>query len=400
MNKAIYRLGMGLAVLSVCSLPISATIRYSLEDMEKESSRGGFGVVQSNGRSFLKGSIGKDFQMGPLSVGADLNLYYAAAGDGVYPSELQLVTLRSIEYNHNNVAGIKYGRLSDVTYGYGLLMDSYDSGMGGDTTELTLKKGGFKGYLTLMDVRADAMGTFGSLYAGRLSGDLLNMNLFGTPIKWGVTAVSDRDGVNESVNGNQINREAATGYGADLALPLAGDFLTYYVEYARLNNRGNGLSTGFKGDVFDIVKYRMEYQSLESGFVPGYFNTSYEATSFDFATNAPKTAINGFVGNISLALPSTPFKGGIQIESYSDRSLISAAVGWSKVNNTTGVINYIQPFQSASNPILDSTVLYQPGGMVDYIINIKRVYYASNTFTESYNVGFRFNPNKLLPGIF
>ncbi len=400
MNKAIYRLGMGLAVLSVCSLPISATIRYSLEDMEKASSRGGFGVVQSNGLTFLKGSIGKDFPMGPLSVGADLNLYYATAGDGTYPSDLQLITLRSIEYNHNNTAGIKYGRLSDVTYGYGLLMDSYDSGMGGDTTEFTLKKGGFKGYATLMGARADALGTFGSLYAGRLSGDLLDINLGGTPLKWGVTAVSDRDGVNETVNGTQITREESTGYSADLALPFAGDFLTYYVEYAHLNNHGNGLSTGFKGDFFDIVKYRMEYQTLESGFVPGYFNTAYEASSFDFATNAPTTAINGFIGNISLALPSTPFKGGIQIESYSDRSLLSAAVGWSNVGNTTGVINYIQPFQSASTPILDSTVLYQTGDMFDYIVNIKRVYYTSNMFTESYSVGFRFNPNKILPGIF
>jgi len=395
LNKVISRFGMGLAIVGLCSMSVSATIRYSLEDIEKESAQGGLSIVQSNGRTFFKGSIGKDFKLGPLEVGGDLNLYLATDGSSSYPSDLQLLTLRYVEYNHNNQAGIRYGRLSDVTYGYGLLMDSYDSGLGGDTTEFTLKKGGFKGYASVMGVRADALGTFGNVFAGRLSTEIPDVTFFGTPIRVGINAVKDQDGVNESVNGTTITRPEITGYGADLGLPFAGDFLTYYVEYAKLENHGNGFSTGFKGDFFDIFKYRMEYQSLESGFVPGYFSTAYEATSFDFATMAPSNAISGFIGNLSLALPSTPFKGGIQVESYSDRSLLSAAIGWSKINNTTGVINYIQPFQAASNPILESTVLYQTGGTFDYVVNLKRIYYSSNLFTESYTVGLRFNPNKL-----
>ncbi|NDC82097.1 hypothetical protein EB093_00325 [bacterium] len=400
MNKFTHKIGVALAMVGLVSATTVAGVRYNLDEFENASSRGGVGVIQAGGSTFFKASLGKDFNIGPVELGLDFNTYIPASGGSYYPPDLQWITLRTLGYTHENLAGIKYGRLTNVTYGYGLLLDNYDSGLGGESSEFSYKKAGLKGWVNTMGIRLDAFGTGSSVVGGRIAYELPEVTFFGTPIVIGATAVRDQDGLSNQVNGGTVTRPSASGYAGDIGLPFAGDFLVGYLEYAKLDGQGQGYSTGLKGNAIDIFKYRFEYRSLESGFVPGYFNSTYEATSFNFEDNAPKTNTSGFLGSMSLEVPSLPFRGALQTEIYSDRSLLTAAAGWSNIGGTTGVINYTMPFQNSSNPILESSILYKTGGLMDYVVNIKRVYYASNQFTESYGVEVRFNPNKLLPGIF
>jgi hypothetical protein len=88
---------------------------------------------------------------------------------------------------------------------------------------------------------------------------------------------------------------------------------------------------------------------------------------------------------------------GAEYEFYEDRNLLTAALGWQRIGNTAGVINYKVPFQTGGQAVLSSDIAYYTGGPVDYVINWKQVAIDSNTKTESYSVGLRFNLDKMFP---
>jgi hypothetical protein len=388
-------------ILASSAASVSGAIRYSLDDFQGPKYKGDLSIIQANNQSYVKTGLGTDFEWGPLEVGVDTKFYIPTTQGAPYPSDFQFITVRNVAYNHNNQAGFKYGKISDVTYGYGLLMDEYNSSLGGDTSEFTFRKSGLKAYATYGGVRVDGLGTAGNVYGARVSYDLPGITLLDVPVKVGATYVNDTDGLNDVVDSSQVVRSAQSGYGVDIGLPLAGEFLTLYAEYSKLTDQGQGAASGIKGNFLDLVKYRAEFRVLGSKFVPGYFNTTYEATSFDFDTDAPTARINGFLGSLSVGNPAfSPYSAGLQLESYSDRQLLTAAVGWSRVMNTDGVVNYTVPFQNNGNGLLDASIFFTTGGVFDYVVNTKRVYFNSSMYTESYSVGLRFNADRVLPRFF
>ena len=68
-------------------------------------------------------NLSPDFKLGPLDLGLNFNLYLPLKSANFYPSDLSFVTLRYLGYDDGQF-GIQYGRLQNVTYGYGLLMDN------------------------------------------------------------------------------------------------------------------------------------------------------------------------------------------------------------------------------------------------------------------------------------
>ena len=272
-------------------------------------------------------------------------------------------------------------------------MDDFDTTLGGDSVEYTTSKGGVLGYGTFNNVRGDVLWTPNHLNAYRASYQIDNTPLMGSPIVFGANYVNDSDGV------EKFNRSAQQGYGVDIGLPIAGDFFTLYTEYAQLSESANnqnqntkGVSAGFKGSV-GLVDYKMEYRSLGAGFMPSYFNTTYEATALP---TAHSEKVSGFLGSAALNLFDGYFKVGAMYEKYEDLDMFSAAFGWKEIGKTVGVINYARPLSNGgSSAVADADILYLTGGSLDYVVHIRREYTNNDTYTESYSVGLRMNLSKL-----
>lgn len=377
------------AALVVLGSIAQAGISYHLEDFESKGLTNTVGILSKDGGTFLKDTISKDFSLGPFEIGSDINL--AVPMTSGYQTEV-FVALRKIKYDYNNQFGVTWGRLSKVTFGYGLLMDDYDSAMGGDSIEYTSQKGGVLGYATYNNVKAQALWTPNHMNAYRASYTLEDSMIMGSSIVFGANYVNDSDGVDE------VGKKAQQGYGADIGLPIAGDFLTLYTEYAQLSKSdqvpadAKAGSAGLKGEVGPIG-YRFEYRKLGTGFIPSYFNETYEALA---APAAPGSELSGFLGSVNSELFDGYFKAGLMYEKYDNVDLFSAAVGWKEVNHTVGVINYSRPLGNGSGAaVADAEILYLTGSALDYEVHIKRVYAADGTFDETYTVGARMNLSKL-----
>ncbi len=384
-------------LLVALSLPALADVQFSLADFEKVSAPR-FSMISVGGSMFGKLSLSPDFNLGPVGVGVDSNLYIPMDSSGPYPSEFNSIVLRRVAYDHNKVAGFEYGRLQNVTYGHGLLMNNYDSGAGGATSEFSNEKAGAKGYVRISDLTVNAMYTASQVKAARITYDT-PINLMGVPVVAGATYVTDEDGIDKQVDGNQVSRSSQSGYGFDVAYPLGGEFMTFYSEYAKLENQGEGASVGVRGDLLSMFGYKAEYRTFGANFVPEYFNRAYEATAFNAATDMPGKTLSGFLVGAYGNVFEDYVRLGAEYEFYEDRNLLSAALGWQRLMDTAGVINYKVPFQTGGQAILSSDIAYYTGGPVDYVVHWKQVAIDANTKTESYAVSLRFNMQKMFPGL-
>jgi hypothetical protein len=384
-------------ILTLSSNTIQANIRYNLDDFT-EGTKAALGVVNIDGNSFIKTSINPDFNVGPFGCGLDLNLYIPSDPKGPYPSELNSIVLRKLEYNTDQF-GIKWGYIRNVTFGYGLLMDNFDPSAG-FTSEFDNQKAASLGYLNFNPIKVEGMWTMKNVAAGRVSFMLEDSAFLGSPIIIGATVIADEDGVDDSIEGQSIYRKSQRGYGIDIGIPLAGDFFTVYTEYAQLENHGKGTSVGFKGAFFDQLDYRCEYRLLAPDFAPGYFDSMYEVTSFDFDSSAPQEEIQGFLFSAASSFMDGFVRAGLVYEAYgNDRNLLSGSLGWRRFLNTIGVINISTPFAGNQQMVADASVYYITGNIYDYIFNVRRVYYDTSKYTESWSVGLSFNLNNVLPKI-
>ena len=182
--------------LTICSSSYAA-IAYEIGEFEKKGLSSGFSLVKINGNDFGRLSISPDLQLGPVGVGLDINAYLPFAGGDV-PSELQAVNVRFISYDHNNMMGFKWGRLSKVNFGYGLLMDNYDSGSFG-TTEFNSNKAGVLSYVNIEPIKVQAMMTASNVQSARVTFTQADTFLLGSPVILGATVVMDTDGIDRTL---------------------------------------------------------------------------------------------------------------------------------------------------------------------------------------------------------
>ena len=92
-------------------------------------------------------------------------------------------------------------------------------------------------------------------------------------------------------------------------------------------------------------------------------------------------------------------KAGLMYENYDNIDPIwTAAVGWKRMNNTAGVVNYKKVFGRAGLPgLLSADILYYTGQLLDYVIHYKRLYLSDGTFTESWAAGVQMNLDSFVP---
>lgn len=392
-----------LCILGTASSIVWATVSYRLDEFESSGSKSNIGIITLKGNTYFKAGLSPDFQFGPLGLGLDINLYVPLKSGGSVPSELSWLSFRMISYDYDNIWGVKWGRLTNVQYGYGLLVDRYDSGSAG-SPEFNTSKAGFEAYYNIDKFGFKAMTTATNVNALRVQYRASEDVIFGKPLIVGANFVKDSDGVFDATYPTQSIRSAQTAFSADVGIPIIPKTLSVYAEHAQLANHGTGTSAGIGGALSPEVSYKFEYRILAADFMPGYFNNYYEATAFNFA-NAPSKNIIGFLGYLGVSLLDNYIKMELMYENYQDiKPILSGALGWKKIGPTVGVINYTKTCDNPDGGYVDASILYEnfpglpfPG---DAVIGVHRYYKTFGDFnkpeTETFTIAVRPNLNKLL----
>lgn len=237
----------------------------------------GIGIGTANGQTSSVGRWNPDFSFGNLSVGLDINF---AVGEKKDPN-IETIVIRNIGYNTSSW-GIKYGLLSGVTFGQGLLISNYSTITKGGIIQSN-KQTGLRGYYKFGIYGVDALYTWSNLYVLRVTEDLY----YQLPITLGQYYITDSDGVNfKKTDGTSQNYSSPSGIGVDAQVPLIWG--TYaFAEYAKLLNHGGGFTAGLSaGYDFGVAKtnFRAERRFIEYNFIPGYFNENYETNPINITS--------------------------------------------------------------------------------------------------------------------
>jgi len=372
-------------LLGLCSSVVEAKTTYDLSEFSTRPANVNIGPLTVDGDTFLKVGLSSDFEIWDLTLGLDLNLY---VGDNV-PNNFNTVVVRKIKYEYDDSLGIEWGRLKHVTLGNALLMDNYDSGAFG-SYEFSNKKAGAKGFLEYEPLRVEALYTSTQVLGARLEYTFSDSLLLGSPVSIGGSYVHDKDGINTSYDGVAIFRPEQKGWSADVTVPIAGEYLKLFSEYAELTEglTGNGISAGVRGKLINRINYRAEHRTLGAGFIPGYFDHNYEATSQTEDPIQDKT-VTGFLGGLGVEF-GDHFKASGTYEKYEDSApILSGALGWRSIFNTAGVVNYTESFGGNDSAVLSSDVVVRTDGVLAYVLHFKRIYQPGGPTSDSYGVSIQ-----------
>jgi hypothetical protein len=379
-------------------IPFHAAEKYTLDDFETNTRvSGSGGLTMIDDRYYLQTAINPNLSWLGAEVGLGLNLFLPLQGGNNSSPQLDMITIRHFGYNYKDRFGFRWGRLSNITFGNGLLMDNYDSGSAGSTT-FSNEQAGFLGFASFGRLRTDALITYTQVQAARLSYRLSTIPVIETPLILGLNVVRDKDGID-------ILRTPQMGYSIDFGIPLAGEFLTVYSEFAELKqddqiselplkgSKGRrGFAAGGKGNIFNFISYIAEYRYIQSEFIPGYFNSTYETTS---RPNSNGSDSHGFLVGAYTHLMNDYIKAGATYESVTQSAI--ASVGWRQIGKTIGVINYTIPSQGRDSALMEANVLYKTGGIFDYVLQFRRQYSPNGNDVDSYAVSFRANLDSVFP---
>lgn len=375
---------------------LSADIYFDINEYEDYSENVSISHITIEDNSFMALTAQPDFHLGNLAFGFDATVFF---GDFV-PSELQSITLRHMSYTIKDKFSAQWGRLQNVSFGQGLIMSGYDSS-GFGSFAFGNEKAGFKGFGQYGAVRLDAMYTYTQVLATRLSYKFESSPILGSPVIIGFNYFEDRNGINEQIGNTRIIRPEQHAYSFDAALPIAGDFLVPYTEFATLmqgfdgDGEASSYSLGLRGDFFKQFTYKAEFRLIDAGFIPGYFDRNYEATFVDLAA-APDEQVQGFL--LSSSYQFNPiFRAGLELESYDGiDTLVNTAIGIDNVGPLSAVANYKESVNGSDSSVLAGDLIYRRKEKFAYVVNFKRIAHPDGTKTESYGFSLRTDINQFV----
>ena len=336
-------------------------------------------MISHEGQNALKMHFTQELVLDDFSCGAGLNLVFP---ESKRPPGLSLIEFRYTQYD-NGLWGVRFGRLANETYGYGLIMDSYDSAP--VSTYFNMNNAGFKAYTRqFLPVGIYSMFAGTGVVGTRLTYDLFKMPGLDTPLIAGVSYVSETDGV---VSGNAKINKGVSAYSVDMGFKLIQPWMDAYLEYGSLSNQSNALALGTKMDFGEIFDVRAEYRMLGKNFVPGFFNSSYEVAPIDIS-NYSASAMNGYFVGAELSV--MPF--GIVSVGYEDYdnadAVFKGALALNDINGFSGVLSYQQI-------LLRPDIPYKVSGTLTYPLNAYTssvIYYEKiGDNDESYSVAYKMN---------
>ncbi|HAR63437.1 MAG: hypothetical protein DKM50_12140 [Candidatus Margulisiibacteriota bacterium] len=255
---------------------------------------GGVSIISSGGKSATVLTLSPTLGIGNFGFGLDVNLFMPAENK---PKNASFVSIRYVEYD-DGINGIRYGVLSGITLGYGLIMNDYSTEVNGSTI-FDPSKAGVKAYTNAFNPYGMmAVITNTKVYAGRLTYQPAELELLGKQVKLGLSYAVDNDGVSNTA-GTIGKGQAAMA--ADAGWLVFGDAGTLFVEVGQLINYSKGGMTGVKGKVFNFLDYQVDYRTFGSKFVPGYFNYQYELSPTDLET-VNLGSMSGYHGSLGFSI--------------------------------------------------------------------------------------------------
>ncbi len=234
-------------------------------------------------------SLMPELSLWKFGAGLDINIYFDEDGN-----------IRAEEWNEwsdmlEKIWYLRFGEREDPFYIYAGGVKSYTLGSGiivsrytnmlnypeirkiGVNTKIDMGKGGIEAFLS--DVNEYPM------FGGRLF--YRPMFFTGIPILKSLEV-----GVQGAADYNPDKKDATKKdemifYGVDTLLPLFnnsalsadiyGGYATYKAgEIYNIDNAGQGMSVGLKGNIIKFIKYSMNYSKVDNNFETGYFGRYYE----------------------------------------------------------------------------------------------------------------------------
>ena len=206
------------------------------------------------------------------------------------------------------------------------------------------------------------LGTHSNVYGVRVEERINPM------LTLGQTIITDTDGV--TIPGStEVQKVTAIGVDATVPLPLNFEG---FAEGAQLIGHGGGISTGISWGMDMLVasaSFLTEYRFMDSGFIPGYFNSDYETNPINLASaEATKNSKNGYLAQLGInALGIAGFNA--IYEKYNESDAALSADLFARLPRDIEITGYYkQPkFVSFRSLTLEEGAVM--GGSVSYPIN-------------------------------
>jgi hypothetical protein len=334
----------------------------------------GIGFIKSGTAEVGVLSWRPDFKLGIFGLGLNVNV---PLGDNK-PTDFESVVVRNAEFD-TGTFGAKYGILSAITLGHGLLMSNYSTTNTGVSGILSSQQTGLKAYYKGDAYGTEVLGTWSKVYALRVTEKVW------PPLTLGQTYVTDVDGVNfTKTDGTQVTYPSVSGYSLDAGIPVFPG-ADLYAEYAHLNGHGSGYTAGFElsyRDFLSNIAFRAERRFLESNFVPEYFNAQYETDPIDIASyEANNQNKDGYRAELNAGVFDMASLKAVYENYNGSNSTLGAEASAQITDNYFLAAGFWQPnFQSFRNlsveegAILTGKVGYRINPFTLIIVNYKKAY--------------------------
>jgi hypothetical protein len=359
-------------LLSFISLPIIAQ-----EEAESESDADGFhfsftlglGVdtfmedTDNDGLDdvvmYQKLALGPDFAFGKFGIGFELVFHYQFQNneltirpedwvpeDVTFLNVLQLYVskFRYIRYGHKgDDIYAKFGSIEDGTLGNGFIMGYYSNSLFLPETRIFGLSFDMDGALFGFPLIG-----FETFIGNIINWDVLGARLFFRPLVYTGIPVFDAMQVGLSVAGD-INPDAYSEidlgddahvlfYDLDIFLPLLSNNiigLALFGDAATYKFESIGGMVGFGGSLVNVIIYGAQLRFIGEGFMPNYFDGTYDLTRVDDYANIERTSgiSPGYIGWLATL--------GTEIEGLFDfRVILDGPVGEVEPGNTENPSNY------------------------------------------------------------
>ncbi len=342
-------------------------------------SGGALSVISQGNSNILNMSLLKDFSLADFTLGLGVNI---VVPENKRPSGLNLLEFRYAGYD-NKQFGVKYGLLSNISLGYGLLMDGYNSAP--NATYFDQSKAGLMANVKfLKPFSAYGLMTGSKIYGIRFTYDTVTLPVINKPLAVGTTYIKDGDGV---ASGNQTINNEAYAYGLDLGVNIIESLLDMYIEQGNLSNGSHGVATGFRLQLLQDLVMRAEYRIFGINFMPNLFNSSYEISPTNL--NAYRQdEITGYFAGFEYSLFSLG-KVSVGYENYQNKfTNLKAAALFNNIMGYQGVMSYENNLLSTAPYIIRGTLIYPINLFSSAVINMERIGEKEPNYSVSYKLNF------------
>eukprot|EP01047_Picozoa_sp_COSAG01_P004947 COSAG01_NODE_165_length_23303_cov_269.524953_10_plen_405_part_00 len=325
---------------------------FLLSTSQNPANQIGLSLLDIQQLRFIKVAYHPSFKIDNLDLTLDLNLYLPLTDKSYSHLELGALNLRYIQYKHAQQYGFQAGRIHNLTFGQGLLVNRFDTGLG--SSDYHMQDMGFLGYAMSKPYHIQMFWSLENIQGFHVQYHRNNVR----QLQLSAAYMADSDGYTDSSTGLSLSRPIQSGIAASVQAQLYSELLQGYISAAKLHSRGNAYGLGIKGDFWSILRYRLGYRFLEKGFIPGYFNRSYYSSPFSYESDFLQEKQQGMIVGLSTRAMQGLVDAGFEYEAYKKQQSLNAGLRWQTLFQSSAALNYIVPLQGYDNRMLTLAINY------------------------------------------